>query len=163
MTRVYLSLGSNEGDRMNYLSQAVEMLADAFDSEIVTSPVYETEPWGITDQPRFLNMCVALDTDLQPLESLEKINEIEALLGRLRKKHWGKRTLDIDIIFFGDVVIDTEKLTIPHKYMQERAFVLVPLKDIAAEFVHPVLQKTIEQLFEELPKEKMTCLGYLPK
>jgi len=163
MTRVYLSLGSNEGDRLDYLSQATEMLANVFACDVAESPVYETEPWGVTDQPRFLNICVGLDTDLQPLECLEKINEIEALFGRLRKKRWGQRTLDIDIIFFGDRVIDTERLTVPHKYMQERAFVLVPLNDIAADFVHPVLNKTVGQLLDELPKEKMICLGYLPK
>lgn len=162
MTRLYLSLGSNEGDRLDYLSQAIEMLSDCFGG-VTESPVYETEPWGVTDQPRFLNMCVAVDTDLSAVECLERINEIEALLGRLRKKRWGQRTIDIDIIFFGDDVIDTGRLTVPHKYMQERAFVLVPLNDIAANFMHPVLHKTVAELLAELPKEKMTCQGYLPK
>ncbi len=162
MPEALLSLGSNEGDRMEMLSQAVEMLADC--CEIAAeSPVYETEPWGITDQPRFFNMCLTVRTELKADELLEKLNKIEAMLGRLRKQRWGQRTIDIDIIFYGNAVINSERLTIPHKYMQERAFVLVPLNDIAHDFVHPVLNKTVRELLNELPKEKMTCQGYLPK
>lgn len=160
MKRVFLSLGSNEGDRLNFLSQAVQMLQDAFEI-VAQSPVYETEPWGVTNQPRFLNMCVAADTDMSAAEVLERINEIEAMLGRLRKSRWGQRTVDIDIIFFADEIINTDKLTVPHKYMHERAFVLVPLNDIAADFLHPVLKKTVARLLGELPKEKMTCKGFL--
>ncbi|MDO4953153.1 MAG: 2-amino-4-hydroxy-6-hydroxymethyldihydropteridine diphosphokinase [Synergistaceae bacterium] len=162
MHKAWLSLGSNEGDRTEMLLQALEMLADIF--EITEeSRVYETEPWGITDQPKFLNMCIGIETELGAYEVLEKINEIEAMLGRLRKTRWGQRTIDIDIVFFEDKVIAGEKLTIPHKYMHERAFVLVPLNDIAPDFVHPLLKKTVKEMLDELPKEKMTCLGFIRK
>lgn len=162
MHNVWLSLGSNEGDRISMLSQAIEMLEGTFEV-IAESPVYETEPWGITDQPRFLNMCAVIRSELSADEVLEKINEIEAMLGRLRKTKWGQRTIDIDIIFYDDEIINSARLTVPHNYMHERAFVLVPLNDIAADKLHPVFKTTISELLEKLPKEKMTCLGFLPK
>ena len=161
MTRVFLSLGSNEGDRLNMLCQAAQMLGGSFNL-LALSRVYETKPWGVTEQPNFLNMCVAVDAECGAFEVLERINEIEALLGRLRKTRWGQRTIDIDIIFFGNSIIESDRLTVPHKYMQQRAFVLVPLCDIAADFMHPLLNKTTAELLAELPKEDMKCLGYLP-
>ena len=162
MHNVWFSLGSNEGDRMDMLSQAMEMLADIFEIT-AESPVYETEPWGITVQPKFLNMCAAVRSELTAGEVLEKINEIEAMLGRLRKTKWGQRTIDIDIIFYDDEIISSERLTIPHEYMHERAFVLVPLNDIVADKIHPVKKETVNELLKKLPKEKMTCLGFLKK
>lgn len=132
MKQVFLSLGSNLGDRTKFLQEAVALLGQLQKTEVVKeSGIYETEPWGNTDQPRFLNMAVALETDLSPEELLEKTLLIENLLGRTREDHWGPRTIDIDLLVYEGETRDTEFLTLPHPYMLERKFVLEPLAEIA--------------------------------
>jgi 2-amino-4-hydroxy-6-hydroxymethyldihydropteridine diphosphokinase len=142
---VYLALGSNLGDRAGNLRAAVDALAPQV---IVSaeSKIYETPPWGYEDQPAFLNMAVKAETDLEPASLLKHLKELEVHLGRAQSFRWGPRLIDIDILFDDDRVVDTPSIVIPHPRLHERAFVLIPLADIAPDFVHPVLKKTIREL-----------------
>ena len=128
----YLSLGSNLGNREETLREAVRRIGAAESVELTAvSSVYETEPWGKLDQPRFLNLAVAVETTLSPEALLALAQKIENELGRVRHERWGARTIDIDILCFEGVERNTPELTLPHPYMTERAFVLVPLAEIA--------------------------------
>ena len=131
MSRVYLSLGSNMGDSFFYILNAISKL-DKLDMTKVTkvSKFYKTKAWGYKEQEDFINCCVELETKLLPYKLLSEISNIESNLQRVREVHWGPRTIDIDIIFYDDLIIESEKLTIPHKYYKQRNFVLVPLLDI---------------------------------
>ena len=149
MKKAYLLLGSNEGDREQWLAEAVLQLNMHCGNIVLESPVYSTAAWGLEQQPDFLNMAVAINTHLSPGEFLKQIQNIEKNLGRQRSVKWGQRTLDIDILLFGTDVINQPNLTIPHPHMQDRRFVLVPLNDIAPEVLHPVLQKSIKTLLAE--------------
>lgn len=132
MSKAYISLGSNQGDRMELLRKAVAMLnAKEATRVLCASSVYETAPVGYVDQPPFLNAVVAIETELSPHELLAACQAIEAALGRVRTVRWGPRTIDLDIILIDDLQIDDERLTVPHPRMAERAFVLVPLAEIA--------------------------------
>lgn len=150
MTDVYLLLGSNEGDRILWLQQAIEQLSP-LGNITRQSAIYQTAAWGIEDQPAFLNMALCLQADLPPLILLKAINNIEHNLGRQRTLKWGQRTLDIDILFYGDEVIELAELKVPHPYLQERRFALVPLNEIAPDLIHPGFSKTVTQLLEECP------------
>ena len=146
----YLSLGSNVGNRELHLREATERLAAA-GRVISSSSNYETEPVEVTDQPWFLNCAIALETNQSPVELMQTALQIERGMGRVRDQKKGPRTIDIDILLFGDVIIDSPEVTIPHPAMQQRRFVLEPLAEIAPELGHPVLKKTIRELLEELP------------
>lgn len=153
MTLVYLSLGSNSGDRVKLIEQAISFINLSENIDLIrTSALYETEPWGVKDQNWFLNVVVAIKTSLPAQDLLLKLQNIEKTLGRNRQveRRWGERTMDIDIIFYGKEKIETEILTIPHPRMQERAFVLVPFLELIPDFVHPILGKTISELYDEL-------------
>ncbi len=151
---VYLALGSNLGNRLEMLKKALCRLQNRGIETKAKSRVWETEPWGVEDQPLFLNMCAAVRTELEPVELLTLLKSTEAELGRLSGKRWGPREIDIDIIFYDDLCFCEDKLQIPHPRMNERGFVLLPLSEIAPEFVHPRLNKTVSQLLTELaPKE----------
>ena len=131
MVKAFLSLGSNMGDRLEYLSKAIDKIAQIQGCNILNkSRVYETEPWGYENQEAFLNLCISIETSLSPYELLESLQTIELELDRVRKIHWGPRTIDIDILLFDDIICEDDKLTIPHPRMRERAFVLIPLYDI---------------------------------
>ena len=149
MNKVYLSLGSNQGERLLWLEQAMHMLEDQAGKIITRSPVYVSKAWGLEAQPDFLNMALLLDTAKDPRQLLHIIRTIEEALGRQRHIKWGPRTLDIDILFFNDDVIASPELTVPHPFIQDRAFVLTPMADIAPGFIHPVLHKTIAALLTE--------------
>lgn len=145
MHKVYFSLGSNLGDRLENLRLACKGLADHLDS-LKTSPVYETEPWGYANQPAFLNMAAAANTSLAPQGLLDLIKHLELELGREPTFRYGPRKIDIDILFFGILVVNTPQLQIPHPRMAERAFVLVPLAELAPDHIHPILFRTINEM-----------------
>ena len=131
--KVMLALGSNLGNRLDILKRAVARLAGAGIHIEAKSRVWETKPWGVTDQPLFLNMCAAVRTELEPLELLCLLKKTEAELGRSAGMRWGPREIDIDIIFFDSLSLKDPKLTVPHPRMHERGFVLKPLMEIAPE------------------------------
>lgn len=153
MSVAFLSLGSNKGDRLSVIQQAVNFLSADNSIEIAAaSSFYETEPWGKKNQNWFVNAVIAVRTELSPVELLRVCQNIEARLGRKREseEHWGERPIDIDILFYDNLIFSNEILTIPHKFVHKRAFALVPMLEIKANYVHPVLNKTISELHEEL-------------
>ena len=131
-TRAYLGLGSNLGDRLDHLRKGAEAIASLPETSVESvSPVYETAPWGVVDQPKFLNLCLSISTPLSARALLDAVLAIETRNGRSREIRWGPRSLDIDILAFGDEQIDEDGLTIPHSHLLKRMFVLKPLVDIA--------------------------------
>jgi 2-amino-4-hydroxy-6-hydroxymethyldihydropteridine diphosphokinase len=148
LAQIYLSIGSNMGDRRKYLKYAVERLSARLDSVKVSS-LYATEPWGNTEQPEFLNLCLSGKTSSSPEELLELTRSIEKSLGRTHQEKWGPREIDIDILFYDNAIIKTAALEIPHPYVSERAFVLIPLNEIAPDLIHPVLKVSISKLAAE--------------
>ncbi len=147
----YLLLGSNLGDREAVIRQAIQHISEQIGFIDAQSSVYETEPWGNTNQPGFLNLALKISTGLSAIQMLEKALSIEEQLGRVRLERWGSRIIDIDIIFYNaDVIRIEDRLRIPHPEMQNRKFVLEPLCEIAPEFIHPVLNRSIKELFESL-------------
>lgn len=151
MAVAYLGLGSNLGNRRENLDSAVRRLDEQNEISVTNrSSLHETEPYGKTDQPEFINMCIEIETRISPLDLLENVLSIEHELGRVRKEAWGPRTIDIDILLYEDLELSLDDLSIPHSEMHKRAFVLDPLSEIAGGRVHPGLNKTIQTLKEEL-------------
>jgi len=146
MNDVFLLLGSNLGDRQLFLQQADEAISREVGNIIKRSSVYQTQSWGKTDEPDYLNQVLLVKTDLSPGDVLQRILAIEQTMGRRRAEKWGSRTIDIDILFYDDEVINEPDLVIPHPHLHERKFVLEPLAEIAPEYIHPVLNKSILQL-----------------
>ena len=146
---VYIALGTNLGDRLANLQAALRSLPPAV-TVTDESHVYETPPWGYEDQPAFLNMVVKAETNLEPEPLLEYLKQLEVQLGREQKFRWGPRLIDLDILFYDDLVLDSPPLVIPHPRLHERAFVLVPLMDVAPDFVHPVLNRSISKLLADV-------------
>ena len=144
----YLLLGSNLGDREELLNTAREQIEKWIGAIVKTSLIYETEAWGIEDQPEFLNQALEIETELKPIEVLDKIGIIEKEMGRRRYQKWGTRIIDIDILYFDDEVIETEELIIPHPENPNRKFVLVPMVEIAPDLVHPTLSLSQEELLD---------------
>jgi 2-amino-4-hydroxy-6-hydroxymethyldihydropteridine diphosphokinase len=151
---VYLSLGSNVGDREAQMRDAQARIGEA-GRVLAVSSLYETEPVEFTEQAWFLNSVVALETDQAPQQLMARILRIEEGMGRKRIQAKGPRTIDIDILLFGNTVLDTQEVTIPHPAMHQRRFVLEPLAEIAAGVVHPGLEKTVSELLSSLPSGQL--------
>jgi 2-amino-4-hydroxy-6-hydroxymethyldihydropteridine diphosphokinase len=148
-----LSLGSNVGDRLNYLTLSKTAIQNYIGSIQLSSNIYETEPWGVDNQDSYLNQVIAVQTNRTPNELLNYIHLIERELGRIRMVHYGPRTIDIDILFYGERIIDIEKLKIPHPHIQKRRFILVPLSEILPKMQHPLLKKTNQELLNMVKDE----------
>ncbi|MRT92207.1 2-amino-4-hydroxy-6-hydroxymethyldihydropteridine diphosphokinase [Ancylomarina sp. 16SWW S1-10-2] len=150
MTRIYFLLGGNIGNREEILSEAIKKMTKQLGKFVQTSALYETEPWGFTHEQNFLNQVVVFDSELSPLDILDKTQIIEKELGRVRKTtQYCERTIDIDILFYGDECIENQRLSIPHPRIQERSFALYPLEELIPEFIHPKLKKSIQLLKDE--------------
>ncbi|CAG1065239.1 2-amino-4-hydroxy-6-hydroxymethyldihydropteridinediphosphokinase [uncultured bacterium] len=149
----YIAIGSNLGDRLDNVKKAVLRAADEEKATLVfMSSFYETEPWGIKEQPAFINAVMGVETELAPAALLAHLKAVEAGLGRQMSERWGPRVIDLDIIFYDGLVIDEKGLKIPHPSAHERAFVMVPLAEIAPEFVHPVLGRSAAEIAGGLDK-----------
>lgn len=153
MSKAYLSLGTNMGDRLSNIQQAVRLLTSDNNIKLLrASSFYETQPWGLSEQNWFINAAIAVETELSPIELLRVCQNIEEKLGRIRegKPKWSERIIDIDILFYDDLIFKNEILEIPHKYVHKRAFALVPMIEVNADLKHPILNKTIIEMHEEL-------------
>lgn len=145
MNHVFLGIGTNLGQRRLNLQRAISGMAAGVTITAV-SPLYETPPWGMTEQPHFLNLCLAGRTSLSPPALLAFAKNLEVEMGRQPAERWGPRLIDIDLLFYDNLVIDDEHVTVPHPRLHERAFVLAPLADIAPYFVHPLRGLTVMQM-----------------
>jgi 2-amino-4-hydroxy-6-hydroxymethyldihydropteridine diphosphokinase len=154
MARVYIAIGSNMGERKANCLQAVGFLPEYGIVPHKRSSIYETEPWGVREQPVFMNMALEAETGLGPRELLEALKDIEKRMGREETVRWGPRVVDLDILLYGGLVLKEHDLEIPHPLMHERDFVLKPLSEIAPDAVHPVLEKTVRELYATLKGDK---------
>jgi 2-amino-4-hydroxy-6-hydroxymethyldihydropteridine diphosphokinase len=157
MYHVYLGLGTNLGQRAKNLQNALAGLGEGLKITAV-SPVYETEAWGVTDQPDFLNMCAAGETVMPPFQLLAFVKQIEVELGRKPEKRWGPRLIDIDILLYEELIVRAFELDVPHKGLADRATVLVPLADIAPDLVHPLNGQTVIELLAAVDKSSIRPL-----
>lgn len=161
MAIVYLCLGSNKGDRVGYVQQAASLLGAVEGVKIVrTSSFYETQPWLEKETTWFVNAVVEIRTSLSPIDLLVQCQRIESQLGRNRavEGQYGDRTIDIDILFYDKEVIEEANLHVPHKFLHQRAFVLVPMLELNSDFIHPEFGKSIEELHDELENPEMVYL-----
>ncbi len=153
--RVYIGLGTNTGNKQQNLTRAIEELSLALDVPISSSSFLENEAWGFETENKFLNCVITFETDIPPLQLLDTTEAIERLLGRTQKsngKHYSDRIIDIDILFYGDEIIECKRLTVPHPLLHIRDFVLIPMSEIAPQFTHPRLKKTINELLNHNTK-----------
>lgn len=150
MAIAYIGIGSNLGNRQENCLHAIELLEEKGIIVKKRSSMHETEPWGVKDQPRFINMTIEIETGLEPKEFLRILKNVERELGREKSFKWGPRSIDLDILLFDDLVLKEDDLEIPHPFMHERDFVLKPLCEIAPDRIHPVLKKKICDLVQEL-------------
>lgn len=154
MAIVYIGIGSNLGNRQKNCCRAIELLEKKGIVVKKISSVYDTEPWGVTDQPRFINIAIEVETKLEPYQLLIALKDIEKEIGRGETFKWGPRIVDMDILLFDDLFLQDNSLQIPHPLMHKRDFVLKPLCEIAPEKIHPLLKVRICDLLKELEKSK---------
>jgi 2-amino-4-hydroxy-6-hydroxymethyldihydropteridine diphosphokinase len=147
--KVYILLGSNMGNRKQFLSKAIQQVAVLCGNVVKESSIYETAAWGNTKQAAFLNQVIIIQTTLSPDELMKMLLQIETGLGRTRTEKYGPRTIDLDILFFDDLVYHTSVVTLPHPALQDRRFVLIPLAELSPRKIHPVYRKTIAALLKE--------------
>lgn len=153
--RAFIGVGSNVGRREEQIARAIALLRASPDIKVLRqAALYETEPVGIEDQPWFINTAVEVETDLPPLELLRRLKEIERLLGRRERGRWAMREIDLDLLLYGDLVLEEAELALPHPQLDRRRFVLEPLVELAPELIHPRLQKRLRQLLAELEDGK---------
>jgi 2-amino-4-hydroxy-6-hydroxymethyldihydropteridine diphosphokinase len=150
MSVAYIGIGSNLGDREFNCKQAIGLLRQKGTTVSKESSLYETKPWGVRDQPLFLNMAIEIETDLKPFELLRTLKDIEKEMGREETFLWGPRIIDLDILLYDNNIVDEQGLRIPHPHMQDREFVLRPLREIAGDVTHPLLLLSIEELLQKL-------------
>lgn len=150
MSIAYIALGSNLGDKEANLRQALKMLLVKGLQIRSASSFFKTEPYGVTDQPEFINAVACVKTDLAPEKLLKLLLDTELEMGRVRLRHWGERNIDLDLLLYDDLIYYSEKLVLPHPDMQNRLFVLQPLSEIAADKIHPVYKKSIQSLLKSL-------------
>jgi 2-amino-4-hydroxy-6-hydroxymethyldihydropteridine diphosphokinase len=153
MNKAYLLTGGNMGNRLLFLIQAKELLAEYCGEITAASSYYETAAWGNTDQSAFINQALELQTNLNARQLIRKILKIEKMMGRIRKEKYGPRNIDIDILLFNDEIQDIPFLKLPHPEMQNRRFALLPLCEIAPDMIHPILKKSISELLDECKDE----------
>ena len=158
MSLVYLQLGSNLGDRLSVLHTAVDKISTQVGDLLLSSQIYQSSPWGVEGQGDFLNQVILIESPYSAKLILEIILNIEKELGRVRIEKWGERVIDIDILFYNDEIIEASDLCVPHKYISKRKFVLLPLNEIAPNFIHPKYDKTITQLLEECLDEESVMI-----
>lgn len=144
--KIVLLSGSNSGNRVHYINEAMRRTEALIGKIILKSSLYETSPWGFTEQPHFLNQVAVIETSLKPLKVLQTLKKIEKELGRTITEKWKQRIIDIDILFYDDIIFESDELTIPHPMLHKRKFTLVPLIEIMPDFIHPVFKKKITEL-----------------
>jgi 2-amino-4-hydroxy-6-hydroxymethyldihydropteridine diphosphokinase len=149
MKEAILHIGSNKGDRYKHLITTRELIEIHINPILKESKIYETDAWGVNEQPAFLNQVLVINTFLKPLQLLKRLQKIEAIIGKEKDFHWGPRNIDIDIIFYGSDIIKEENLTIPHPLMQERNFVLYPLNEVCRDKIHPILNCTVGEILKK--------------
>lgn len=159
MNTVYIQLGSNIGERESFIAKSMEQIEENIGEIITESSIFKTIPWGNKNQNNFLNSVIKIRTPFDAFKVLKKSQEIENNLGRIRKKKWGERTIDIDILFYNSEIINTEELNIPHPLLHERKFVLIPLSEIDPNYIHPIFKKNIYTLLSEC-KDNQKVLDY---
>jgi 2-amino-4-hydroxy-6-hydroxymethyldihydropteridine diphosphokinase len=147
---IYIGLGSNLGNRLENIRKAIELMKEQGIEIVKESSIYETEPMGYKEQGWFLNSVVKGKTELSPKTLWKRLEKIEKLMGREREIKWGPRIIDLDILFYGDKILNGKELQIPHSELHKRRFVLVPLEEIAPELVHPIFKKTVSELLRDL-------------
>ncbi|MEN2984529.1 MAG: 2-amino-4-hydroxy-6-hydroxymethyldihydropteridine diphosphokinase [Dictyoglomaceae bacterium] len=154
MHKVFIGIGTNLGDKRKNINEALNRLKDKGLNIIKISSIIETEPYGYKNQDNFLNAVCLIETDLSPFELLDLLLEVEKEMGRVRTIKWGPRIIDLDIIFYDDLIINHEKLIIPHSDAHNRIFVMEPLLEIEPDFLHPILKKTVREIYLDLKRKE---------
>jgi len=163
MSKVIFLIGGNLGDRVKILKDSINYLESEIGEISQVSSIFETEPWGFTHELNFLNQVVVAETDLSPVQVLDRTQSIEQRMGRIRKKNrYSERTIDIDILFYDKQIFQSDRLELPHPRLQERMFALMPLNEIVSDLVHPVFNKTIGQIMDECD-DKLEVKRFVPE